>query len=66
MDLAKVDLFVKRGRCGDFQKILPAPILCEPFTVLERFLVFLLAIWKPIGIASMKIIAALSMAEQGP
>ncbi len=70
MDLANSafirKVLIKRERREDFQKILPAPPpSSESVYSLERLLVLLLAIWKPIGMAAIKIIMPLLIAELG-
>jgi hypothetical protein len=63
MDQAKSGLVRKlfiTGRGAEIlSKFRPPPILRDPFKVLVRLLVFLLTIWKLLGMAKMKIYCAL-------
>jgi hypothetical protein len=62
MDQAKTGLvrklFIKGRGAEILSKFSPPPILRDPFKVLVRLLVFWLTIWKPLGMAKMKIYCA--------
>jgi hypothetical protein len=62
MDQAKSGLVRKlfiTGRGAEIlSKFRPPPIMRDPFKVLVRLLVILLTIWKPLGMAKMKIYCA--------
>ncbi len=49
------NVLLKGRGAGNFLKFRPPPIRWEPFKVLEHHLVFWWAIWKPMGMAAMKI-----------
>ncbi len=59
MDLAESGviwwIFIKGRGTEIFSEFPTPPVLWQPFKVLERLLVFWLAIWNPVGIADMKV-----------
>jgi hypothetical protein len=51
-------VFIKVRGIEIFSEFSPPPVLWEHFKILERLLVFLLAIWEPIGMAVIKVLYA--------